>query len=81
MLRWILFPIIGIVAGWLASKFMKSGGFGLIGNLVVGVVGAIIGGWLFSLLGIEVGGIIGSLITALVGAVVLLFVISLIKKK
>lgn len=81
MLAWMLFPIIGIVAGWLAGKIMKGGGFGLIGDLVVGVVGAILGGWLFGLLGIEFGGISGRLITALVGAIVLLCVIRLIKKK
>jgi uncharacterized membrane protein YeaQ/YmgE (transglycosylase-associated protein family) len=59
---------------------MRGGGFGLVGDLVVGVVGAFVGGWLFNVLGISAGGIIGSLITAFVGAVALLYVIRLIKR-
>jgi uncharacterized membrane protein YeaQ/YmgE (transglycosylase-associated protein family) len=76
----ILFLVIGLVAGWLAGRIMKGGGFGLVGDLVVGVIGALLGGWLFSLLGISLGGIIGSLVMALVGAIVLLFLVRLIKK-
>ena len=60
----IMFLIIGAVAGWLAGKLMKGGGFGLVGNIVVGVIGAFIGGYLFSALGIAAGGLIGSLVTA-----------------
>ena len=78
-LLWFL--LIGLVAGWLAGQLMKGGGFGLIGDLVIGVVGAILGGWLFGVLGISVGGsLIGSLVTAVVGAVVLLFLVRLIKR-
>ncbi len=76
----ILFLVIGLAAGWLAGLIMKGGGFGLVGDLVVGVIGALLGGWLFSLLGISLGGIIGSLVMALVGAMVLLFLVRLIKK-
>jgi uncharacterized membrane protein YeaQ/YmgE (transglycosylase-associated protein family) len=75
----ILFLVIGLVAGWLAGRIMKGGGFGLVGDLVVGVIGALLGGWLFSLLGISLGGILGSLVMALVGAIVLLFLVRLIK--
>jgi uncharacterized membrane protein YeaQ/YmgE (transglycosylase-associated protein family) len=60
---------------------MKGRGFGLIVNIVVGCVGALIGGWLFGKIGLESNGLIGSLITALVGSIVLLFIISLFKKK
>jgi uncharacterized membrane protein YeaQ/YmgE (transglycosylase-associated protein family) len=76
----IWFLIIGIVAGWLAGKIMRGGGFGLIGDLVVGVIGALLGGFLFGLLGLSANGLIGSLVTATVGAVVLLFLIHLIKR-
>ena len=77
----ILWIVIGIVAGWLAGKIMKGKGFGLIGDLIIGVIGAFLGGWLFGLLHISIGaGIIGSLITAVVGALVLLFVVRLIFK-
>ena len=76
----IWFLIIGIVAGWLAGKIMKGGGFGLIGDLVVGVIGALLGGFLFGLLGLSVNGLLGSLVTATVGAIVLLFLLRLIKR-
>jgi uncharacterized membrane protein YeaQ/YmgE (transglycosylase-associated protein family) len=76
----IWFLIIGIVAGWLAGKIMRGGGFGLLGDLVVGVIGALLGGFLFGLLGLSVNGLIGSLVTATVGAIVLLFLIRLIKR-
>ena len=77
-LWWI---IIGAIAGWLAGKLMRGGGFGLLINILVGIAGGIIGGWVFGLLGISAGGgIFGSLITALVGAVLLLWIISLFKK-
>ena len=76
----VWFLIIGIAAGWLAGQLMKGGGFGLVGDLVIGVIGAFLGGWLFGALGISAGGLIGSLVTATVGAVVLLFLIRLIKR-
>ena len=72
---------IGAVAGWLAGIIMKGGGFGLIGDIIVGIVGAFVGGWLFGQLGISIGtGIVNSIFTATIGAVVLLFVIGFIKK-
>lgn len=78
-LLWFL--IVGIVAGWLAGKLVKGGGFGLVGDLVVGVVGAFIGGFLFSSLGVSAGGgLIGSIIVATIGAVVLLYAVRLIKR-
>lgn len=76
----IAFLVIGAVAGWLAGKFMKGSGFGLVGNIVVGIVGALIGGFVFGLLGINVGGFIGSLVMATVGAVLLLYIVRLLKK-
>jgi len=76
----LVFLIIGVVAGFLAGKIMKGGGFGLFGDLVVGVVGAFIGGWALGMLGFFPAGILGSLITAVIGAVLLLWVIRLIKK-
>ena len=73
--------IIGIVAGFLAGKVVKGKGFGLIFNLLIGVGGAILGGWIFGQLGISIGtGLISTLITAFIGAIVLLFIINLLKK-
>ena len=68
--------IIGILAGFVAGKFMRGGGFGL-----VGVVGGVLGGWVFGLLGIATTGLLGSLITSIVGAVVLLWIVSLFNNK
>lgn len=76
----LIFLAIGAVAGWLAGMLMKGGGFGLLGDIVVGVIGAFVGGWLFGVLGVAAGGLIGSIVTATVGAIVLLFLIRLIKK-
>lgn len=73
--------IVGGVAGWLAGTIMKGGGFGVVGNVIVGVLGAFAGSYLFDLLGVRIaGGLTGSLITALIGSVVVVFVIGLIKK-
>lgn len=75
------FIIIGIVAGFVAGKLMRGGGFGLLVNLVVGIIGAVLGGWVFGLLGITTTGIFGSLITATVGAIILLWIISLFQRR
>ena len=76
----LAFIVIGAVAGWLAGKLMKGGGYGLFGNIVVGVLGAFIGNLIFNAFNIHAGGIIGSIVIATVGAGILLFVVGLIKK-
>jgi uncharacterized membrane protein YeaQ/YmgE (transglycosylase-associated protein family) len=76
----VWFLLIGLAAGWLAGQFMKGGGFGLVGDLIVGVIGALLGGFLFGLLGISAGGLLGALITATVGAVVLILLLRVIKR-
>lgn len=75
------FILVGIAAGWLAGQFMKGGGYGLLGDLIVGVIGGILGGLLFKMLGIQTSSILGSLITATVGAIVLIFVLRLVGRK
>ena len=76
----VIFLLIGAVAGWLAGVIMKGGGFGLAGDIVIGIIGAVLGGWLFRFLGIAAGGLIGAIVTATVGACVLLLIVRLIKK-
>jgi len=76
----LLFLAIGLLAGFLAGKIMKGSGFGLIGDLVVGVAGAFVGVWLLGLVGISSGGIIGLLIAAVIGALVLLYIIRLARR-
>jgi len=77
----IWFLIIGALAGFLAGKLMKGGGFGLWVNLAVGIIGAVVGGLIFGFLGISTNGLFGSLITATVGAIVLLWIVDIVKKK
>jgi len=76
----LIFLGIGAVAGWIAGNLMKGDGFGLIGNIVVGVVGAFVGKFLFGFFGFAFAGMIGTLMAAVSGAVVLIFVIGLVKR-
>jgi uncharacterized membrane protein YeaQ/YmgE (transglycosylase-associated protein family) len=71
----ILFLAIGAGAGWLAGKLVPGGGYGTLANVAVGAVGAIVGGYLFTLIGIVLGGLLGKLAGAVAGAAVLLFAI------
>lgn len=81
LMSWLGWIIIGAIAGWLAGKLMRGGGFGLLVNILVGIAGSVIGGRVFGLLGMSVGsGVIPSFVTALIGAVLLLWIISLFKK-
>lgn len=79
-MNFLWFCLIGICAGWLAGQLVKGGGFGLVGDLIVGVIGALLGGFLFGLLGIVSVGLLGALICATVGAVVLLVIVRTLKK-
>jgi uncharacterized membrane protein YeaQ/YmgE (transglycosylase-associated protein family) len=77
----IILVIVGAIAGWLAGLIVKGVGFGLVGNIIVGIVGAFIGTWLLGYLGVMIGGgLIASIINATIGAVILLFVIGLVKR-
>ena len=77
----VIWLAIGAAAGWLAGQIMKGGGFGLIGDIVIGIVGAFIAGLLLPRLGIHIGtGIVESIINAVIGACILLFVIRLVKR-
>lgn len=71
--------LVGIIAGWLAGRVTQGGGFGLIGDLVVGLLGAFIGNWLLPKLGIHLGvGIVAAILNAFIGAVVLLLLLRLV---
>lgn len=74
------FLLIGLAAGWLAGQIMKGGGFGIVGDMIVGVIGALVGGFIFRLLGIATYGLLGSLITATVGAIVLIALLRVVKR-
>ena len=80
-MEFVWFILIGLVAGWLAGLLLKGGGFGAIGDVVVGVLGALVGGVLFRALGASAAdGLLGSSIVATIGAVVLILVVRLIKR-
>ena len=79
LIAWL---VIGAVAGWLAGTFVKGGGFGLIGDIVVGIIGAFIGGWLAGVLHIHLGsGWITSIITAALGAILLLLILRAVRRR
>ena len=80
-MEFLWFILIGLAAGWLAGQIMKGGGYGLIGDLIVGVIGAILGGWLFGLAGFATVGLLAQLIVATIGAIVLILILRLIKRK
>src|SRR5881296_1240108 len=68
--------VVGLIAGFLASMVMRGGGYGIVGDIIVGIIGAFLGGWLFSLLGIGAGGgLIGSIIVAFIGACILIAIL------
>ena len=72
--------VVGLVAGWLAGKIVRGAGFGLVGDLVIGIIGAFIGDWLLPRIGVHLGsGIISAIVNATIGAVLLLFVVGLLR--
>ena len=80
-MEFVWFIIVGLIAGWLAGVIMKGGGFGVVGDIVVGIIGALLGGWLFSTMGVSAGGgLVGAIIVALIGAIILIFLLRLIKR-
>lgn len=74
---WVL---VGVVAGWLAGQITKGSGFGLLGNLLLGLVGAVVGGWLYGLVEspAEPSGLVGSIIVATIGAIVLIVLVRMV---
>lgn len=76
----IIFLLIGAVAGWLAGVVVRGGGFGLVGDIIVGILGAFVAGLLLPRFGIGLTGIAGEIIYAAIGAIVLLLIIRLIKR-
>jgi uncharacterized membrane protein YeaQ/YmgE (transglycosylase-associated protein family) len=77
----IIWLIVGAIAGWLAGMVVKGGGYGLIGDIIVGILGGLIAGWLLPQIGIIIGsGMIGAIINAFIGAVILLILLRLVRR-
>lgn len=72
----VIWALIGLIAGWLAGELTRGRGFGVVGNIIIGIVGAILGGILLGFLGIDPGGFVGEVIQALIGALVLIALLS-----
>lgn len=82
MMSLIWYIMVGGIAGWLAGKITRGEGFGLLGNIVVGIVGAVVGGFVFGALGILVRSpMLGSLLTATVGAIIAIVLVRLISRR
>jgi len=78
MIYWL---VVGLIAGWLAGLVMKGGGYGILVDILLGILGGFLGGWIFGRLGIwPGGGMIGSIIVAFVGAVVLVWITRLLNR-
>jgi uncharacterized membrane protein YeaQ/YmgE (transglycosylase-associated protein family) len=78
---WLLWEIlIGIIVGWLAGQIVKGRGMGVLVDLIVGIIGSLLGGWLFGIIGLAAYGLIAQLVMGVVGAVILLLLVRVIKK-
>lgn len=75
----IIMLAIGAVAGWLAGQIIKGGGYGLVGNIVIGILGAVVAGFLFPGF-LPLGGLVGQIVSATLGAIILLFIVGIIKR-
>jgi uncharacterized membrane protein YeaQ/YmgE (transglycosylase-associated protein family) len=77
----LIIAAIGAISGWLAGQIRQGYGYGLLGNIVIGIVGAFVGNWLFRQIGVSIGsGLLSEIFTSVIGALVVLFLIGLIKR-
>jgi uncharacterized membrane protein YeaQ/YmgE (transglycosylase-associated protein family) len=76
----IWWAIVGLIAGWAAGQIMKGGGYGVIMDIVLGIIGAVVGGWLMGIFGIQAWGFVGTIIVAIIGAVFLIWITRMLKK-
>ena len=77
----IVWIVVGLIAGWLAGQVMKGGGYGVLVDIILGILGGVLGGWVFGLLGVwPGGGILGAIIVSFVGAVILVAITRLLKR-
>jgi uncharacterized membrane protein YeaQ/YmgE (transglycosylase-associated protein family) len=82
LINLLVWVIVGGIAGWLASLLVRGGGMGIVGDIIVGIVGAFVGGWIFRQFGWHTpfGGLAGTIFVAFIGAVVLIFLLRLIRR-
>jgi uncharacterized membrane protein YeaQ/YmgE (transglycosylase-associated protein family) len=76
----LIILLVGLIAGWLAGEIVQGGGFGLVGDIAIGIVGALIGTWFLPRLGIHIGsGLVGAVVVATIGAILLLLIVGLVR--
>lgn len=80
MINWLSFLIIGLIAGWIGAVAVRGRGLGLMGDIIIGMIGSVFGGWLFQVLGLTAYGFTGALVTAIIGAVALLAAVMVLKR-
>ena len=76
----LIFVVVGAIAGWIATQFIKGESYGLIADIAIGVIGGLIGGWLFGEIAGTSGSLIGSIITAIIGAAILIYALRAFKR-
>jgi uncharacterized membrane protein YeaQ/YmgE (transglycosylase-associated protein family) len=76
----LIILLVGGIAGWVAGVLVRGRGHGIVVNIVVGIIGAFIGGWVFAQLGIAIAGILGSIVMATCGAIILLLILRVLKR-
>jgi uncharacterized membrane protein YeaQ/YmgE (transglycosylase-associated protein family) len=79
-MEYVWFAVVGIAAGWIAGVVVKGGGFGVVGDVIVGVLGALVGNYVFRLVGVSADGLVGSIVIAAVGAILLLLFVRLVRR-
>ncbi len=77
-LLWLI--LVGLAAGWITGQLVRGTGYGMIGDIILGIIGAVIGGWIFQLLGITVYGTLGTIVMAVIGAVLFVTIVRLAKR-
>lgn len=76
----IIWIVVGVIAGWLTGLVMKGRGYGLLGDLVIGLIGGLVGGWLFGFMGLSASGWLGQILVSFVGGVVLVAIVRLLRR-
>ena len=74
------FLLIGLIAGWLAGLIMRGGGYGIVGDIIIGIIGSVVGGLLFWAIGLSAYGTLGSIVMAVIGAIIFIFALRILKR-
>ena len=79
-MSFLYFLLIGLLAGWIAGLILKGRGFGVLGDLIIGCIGSLLGGFLFDLLGVHAAGLVSSLVCAILGAIAFIYLVRFLRR-